>query len=496
MPGSLGDLPAVLLLGGRGSGKTSLLRHLETWGRAAPVAGLDLAAMAQGDKTLFDALAELAYQLQARKDTVPPLGFPSFSVLLLAAAAAVSTRDREAAVAQMQTLLQGTAQQEYSYESLQPLLDGVAAVTGGLLPGWVTQIIPIIRGTQRVRAKVLLNRRIARAARDVGGPRAGADFLVGVNHLFRGYPEQQKEAQRLLFEAFLADLRAAYEKRNGHRRRTAHCLVLLDNADSELGETILELLLDARGGVGGRPARTDPLLVVAAARRPPEALVREEQRLPALPDYGQSWSADGERFTPVRVGRLHAGRLRDLARAEVDEHAGAVLAALPEGTLQPAADNASYWLGWIVHSATRGQPAATGAVLDAVTRFPPGTSWADRTQRWPGLPAASDAADSRTARQSASGEDGARGHRPVTVADAILDLLHADLDASLRQVLPRAAAALTQGQAEAAEGLWQGVAPAVRGRFEDDGDMISHPVVRFLLLRHLDAADGTRGPGS
>lgn len=485
--GPLAELPAVVLLGPRGSGKTSLLRHIETWGAAVPLASLDLTAMEQGDKTLFDALADVAYQLQARKDGLPPLVFRSFTVVLLAAVAEVNTRDRAAALAQMRQWLESTARQNYSFESLQGLLDAVARVTGGVLPGWVTQwitqIVPVLRGGQRIRAKMLGSRTAARAARDVGGPRAGADFLVGVNRLFRGHPVEQREAQRLLFEAFLADLRAEYQHRSGDRRRTVHCLVLLDNADGELGESLLHLLLDARGGDHGRPARTDPLLVVATSRRPPEVLIREERHLPAAPDYAASWAAGAEHFQPVPVGRLHVGWLRDLDRGEVEEHAEAVLAALPEGARQPEADNAGYWLGWIVHGLTRGQPSATGAVLDALGRFPAGTPWDERLRRWPALSA-----------PSQPGDGG--GRRAANVADATLDHLLADCDAGLRRVLPRAAAALTQGQAEAAPALWRHVAPALRRRFEDDGQVVYQPVVRFLLLRRLDAAGAADGPGS
>jgi hypothetical protein len=471
----------VVLLGPRGSGKTTLLRHLETWGRAAPLGRLDMAAMDRTGRTLFDALSDLAYQLQARKDDVPPLGFPSFAVLLLAAGAAVSTRDRPAAVAQMQALLQGTARQEFSFESLQPLLDAAAALTGGLLPAWATQIVPIIRSSQRLQARVRLGRRIARASQDVGGPRAGADFLVSVNQLFHGYPEQQREAERLLMEAFLADLRAAYEHRSGHGRRTTHCLILLDDTDSGLGDTFLQLLLNARAGGPARPGRPDPLLVLATARRPPEALAREERRLAAPPDPAASWAADGERFTPVPVGRLHAGVLRDLTRAEVEGHAKQILGALPDGAVQPGADTPSYWLGWAVHAVTRGQPAATGAVLDALSRFPAGTPWDERIQGWPAMPA-SDIAEARAGRRT-------------TVADAVLDWLLADFAPGLRSVVPRAAAALTQGQAEAAQDLWRGVPTALVRQFEDRGQQVHHPLVRFLLLRALDASTAD-GPGS
>lgn len=432
--------------------------------------------MEQGDKTLFDVLAELAYQLAARKES-PRIDFSSFSVLLLAAAAEIDTRDRHTAVAQMRDHLQALDQGDYSLQSVQPLIDSVTAIADGGLPGWATQIIPVIRGTQRLEARIRIGRRVARVANDTGGPRVGADFLVGVNRLFHGHPQQRREAEHLLLRAFIADLRAAYERRPGSRRRTAHCLVLLDNADSALGDAFLQLLLDSRSGIPGRPGGADPLLVVTTARRPPHVLVREEQRLSVQPDYRQSWEGGAEHFSPVPVGRLCAGLLRDLDRAEVEEHAASTVAELPDGI--PGPDNVSYWLGWITHSVSRGHPAVTSAVLDAVARFPAGTPWSERIQRWPSLHVSTDGQG-----------------RSATVADATLDLLLADHEEDLHTVLPRAAAAHTQGHAEAADDLWHDVEPALLRRFEDEGREVFHPAVRFLLLRRLDQDGGSDGPGS
>jgi hypothetical protein len=137
-----------------------------------------------------------------------------------------------------------------------------------------------------------------------------------------------------------------------------------------------------------------------------------------------------------------------------------------------------------VYAATRGQPAATGAVLDALSRFPAGTPWDERVQGWPALPAA----------VAASSAEAREGRHP-TVADTVLDWLLADCSAGLRAVLPRTAAAQSQGQAEAAAGLWRGVPTALVRQFEDAGRIVHHPVVRFLLLRQLEAGTGD-GPGT
>jgi hypothetical protein len=476
-PGSgLRTPPALLLLGPRGSGKTSLLRHLGHWGQKHPLASVDLAAPTSDgqSKSFFDALTELVFQLQEVKEGCPPLVFPSFSVLLMAVVTGVSTQSRMRAVEEMRAALQPDGQQEYAYENLQPLIQGFAAVIGGL-PAWVTQVIPVVRGSQRIRASIEIRRRVAQAARDAGHRHAPMDFLVQVNRLFNGESVQRDEAEKLLLRAFLADLHAAYTGRRGNsRRRTTHCLVLLDNAEYEAGDRLLKLLLESRAA----PPHADPLLVVATARNAPETLARQEEGMqPDVLDYRRRSWPEATVFRPVQVRGLQAGWLRDLSREEVMNHAAVVLKALPEGAAQPQVRDQAEWLAWVVHGATRGQPAATGAVLEILGRFPADTDWDTRIRRCLALPQAVRGPGSE-----------------LTAADDVLDLLLTGLEPGIRTVLPRAAAALTPDQAEAAQRLWPN--NAMRHWYEELGPVVSHPVVRFLLLRRLDAAPETPEAGS
>ncbi|WP_202233516.1 hypothetical protein [Actinacidiphila reveromycinica] len=467
-PGVLVPLPAVLLLGPRGSGKTTTLAVVEEWARAHPFAGLDLEAMRRSGATVFDALVELAFQLQEGKEGFRPLHFPSFTLLLMALRAAVTTEDRDRAIREMGGVLASATRQGYDLESLEPFIEGVATAIGGLPVGWIAQILPGIRAAQRLRARVRLNKRIDRAAAAVGAPRAGAGFLVGANRLFHGNPVQRRRVERMLYAAFRADLVAAYTHRHNHDRRTSACLVTLDNVDTELGDALLELVLGARDGPG---AGLDPLLVVAAARRPPGELIGAGGG--PVPASGDTAGWTGGAFAPVPAGRLHVGRLRDLDAGEVEAHAKRLIRALPDED-QPSVARASAWLGWNVYTATRGQPAATGALLDALARFPAATPWEERLERWPEIPA-----------RPAPGrdDDGA----PPTVAEAVLDVLLADCDTGLRRVLPRAAAAASHVQAGAAPGLWQGVSGVQQRAFATGGEVAFHPAARYLLLRRLDA---------
>ncbi|MCD9880139.1 hypothetical protein [Streptomyces guryensis] len=466
--------PALLLLGPHGSGKSSLLRHLEHWGQRLPLASADLAAATpEGQsKSFFDALTELVFKLQEVKDDYPPLVFPSFSVLLMAVVTGVSTQSRERAVQEMRAAFEPNGQQEYAYEKLQPLIQGVATAIGGV-PAWVTQVIPVIRGGQRIRAAVEIRRRVSHAAREAGHNHAAMDFLVRVNRLFNGPSVQRDEAEALLMRAFLADLRAAYTDRRGRRRRTAHCLLLLDNVDHEAGNRLLRLLLESRAA----REHTDPLLVVAGARTRPETLARrEEGTQSAVLDYRTGSWPDETVFQPVRVRGLHVGWLRDLNRDEVLHHAGAVLKALPERARQPETPDQAEWLGWVVHGATRGQPAATGVVLEALGRFPADTDWETRVRQCLALPG------------TVPGLDLA-----LTAADQVLDRLLPHLETALWRALPSTAAALTPDQAEAAPGLLPSL--AARNWYEAVATDVAQPVVRFLLLRLLDAAPGDPGAG-
>jgi hypothetical protein len=94
----------------------------------------------------------------------------------------------------------------------------------------------------------------------------------------------RRDVWRALCAAFLADLREGFDHASlWHDKRTANCLLLLDNADAPIGVEFLETLAECR-----RMAmdETDPLLVVAAQRtrpklRPPvgQAIGAAEQRL-------------------------------------------------------------------------------------------------------------------------------------------------------------------------------------------------------------------------
>ncbi|MFE1955723.1 ATP-binding protein [Streptomyces sp. NPDC059524] len=477
-PGPLRPLPVLVLLGERGSGKSTLTAHLRGWARRVPIAALDLEPIGERGGTRIDVLTELAFQLSARHDDLPQLSFPALGSLLAAVGTAVDARSRERAVRDMAEALREGRAREYAYEDLLGIADTAAQAAG--LPGWTSAVVPLVQGGLRSWRGLKLRRRFAETSGTAPGRGGTADFLVGVNRLYNGYPAQREEAERVLLDAFLADLRGAYASSRADRLRTTHCLALLDNADSPVGEAFLQLLLDARE----RARRPDPLLVVATARRRPEALVRAETGSGRRPDYGDSWPQQGE-FAPLDAGPLRAGRLRNLTRREVEEQAAATVDTLPAGSVLPRADNAVQWLGWIVHELTRGHPAGTARVLDVLRRMPAGLPWDERV------------------RQCLAPADGSVRPEPVlTAGPDLLDRLLRDCSGQLLRVLPRAAATLTLGRAETCEPLWENQESVLRefvNLSADDLRTVREPeeglpalprLTRFLLLRRLDGAAG------
>ncbi|MGW1376648.1 ATP-binding protein [Streptomyces sp. NPDC002446] len=484
-PGSRPELPATLLLGPRGSGKTTVLRHLADWGRRAPVARLDLAALGQEGRKPIDVLAALVFQLNEEKKDFARLWFPAFGLLAIAVAARVDAADRDAAVRQMEEALVGPPSSRT--EVINQLATYAATVLGA--PTAVTAALPLLPEWRRHWARLRVRWQLARIRRRSRGAGSVDGFLIDLNQRYGDREEAERQrAEAVLFDAFLDDLRRAYGSRGGDKRRTTQCLVLLDNVDSPLGNDFLKALLDARRKSGV----PDPLLVLATAGSYPEALESfafgGPRRPGALPGR---WPAEEEGFVPERVVKgLVVGRLRDLARHEVEQQAEEVLRSAGRRAPVPAADNGVQWLGWVVHELTRGHPAGTALLLAALLEYPAETAWEERL---------------RQALQPSS-----------DLVDALLErLLPIGASEELTQALAHAAAAADLAQTQAGRVLWDESSARVQEEFNDfcadvlrtmhldsedeeaDGRTETpHPLLRFLLLRRLAAIAEDGPPGT
>lgn len=483
-PGSRPELPATLLLGPRGSGKTTVLRHLADWGRRAPVARLDLAALGQEGRKPIDVLAALVFQLNEKKKDFARLRFPAFGLLTIAVAARMDAADRDAAVRQMEEALIGPPSSRT--EVINQLATYAATVLGA--PTAVTAALPLLPEWRRHWVRLRVRWRLARIGRRSRDAGSVDGFLIDLNQRYGDREEAERQrAEAVLFDAFLDDLRRAYGSRGGDKRRTTQCLVLLDNVDSPLGNDFLKALLDARRKDGV----PDPLLVLATAGSYPAALESfafgGPRRPGALPGR---WPAEAEGFVPERVVKgLVVGRLRDLVRHEVEQQAEEVLRSAGRRAPVPAVDNGVQWLGWVVHELTRGHPAGTALLLAALLERPAETPWEERL---------------RQVLQPSSG-----------LVDTLLErLLPIGASAELTQALAHAAAAADLAQAQAGRVLWDESSARVQEEFHDfcadvlrtmhldsqdeetDGRTETpHPLLRFLLLRRLAAVpeDGPSG---
>ncbi|MBA0051874.1 ATP-binding protein [Streptomyces sp. AJS327] len=479
------ELPATLLLGPRGSGKTTLLRHLAEWADRVPVSRLDLAALGQQGGKPLDALAQIVFDLNTPKKAVPQLTFPSFGLLVTAAVTRVSARDRDTAVTEMRAALAGPDSGRST--TLNRLAESVATAAGA--PELVTAALPLLPEWQLGWARFRTRRRLARIRR--GAPHLAPDaFLLRLNQLY-GEAEgaERARAEAVLVDAFLDDLRRAYTSRSGNRRRTTRCLLLLDNADSPLGNALLEILLAGRE----KADEPDPLLILATAGSYPR-LLRGSGFRAAVRSGRQlgGWSAQQDAFTPEELGRgLHAGELCDLNGSEVERQVGELVRAVGLGVPKPhRVENVVRWLGRTVHEVTRGHPAATAAVLDALADHEDSTPWEDRLRRV--------------------------FSPSYGLVDQLLErLLPHDLSGRLRERLPLAAAPADLAQARTASGLWGGAPEAVLREFDEfradplrtlrtavtprDGAGRTdppHPVLRLLLLRRLAALPAPPGGGT
>lgn len=339
-------LPVIVLVGPRGSGKTSTLAWLGYLGSHRPHAYYDFGSAAP--RRPHEVAGRLAYGLSYRFPRQAALLFPRLTLGLVVVDPGLSldANDAKRAKAQLRQALHGPRQPNAA-------ADHVAGVAGLLqdlnvlrIPG-VNLLASLIRQPPRVPLSV--SRRTG--LNWYAGPHSPLHELVALNQLAKSPADADRAAvDRRLCEAFLADLRGEYAR----RRRDRNSVVLLDNIDADGGREFLDLLLQLRDAAG----RSDPLLVVAGAWdvgripgpfAPGPAGVRI--RPPEQATYAD-WRATVPQPPPDGSWRWYCVRLRDLTGAEVAQLGAPVAARLPEA---PA----------LVHRLTRGHPWSVDRLLGA-----------------------------------------------------------------------------------------------------------------------------------
>ncbi|MEW2396649.1 hypothetical protein [Streptomyces sp. NPDC046862] len=276
------DLPVVLLTGGPGMGKGRLLRTVrDRFATKVPVIHLDCGSPLYGDRAqpepgarseATEVLVEVARRLSVWQGTGGSFAFPRLFTGLAVIATGVADGTPEAVATEIERyeglaqkqripglrtgdfwrgVLRGTIRNLLTTLSGQELDPYSAAVSNALLDAIFERVAP--------RGRAELERIYGAYPGAAGQPRHGlrnlaADFQAG--------GAAREDAESFLFRALREDLEAAYASLSGYMRRVGRPGLLLDHAESPLGERLLRAVLaDRRGG------QRDRVVIVGTARR-------------------------------------------------------------------------------------------------------------------------------------------------------------------------------------------------------------------------------------
>ncbi|WP_159037296.1 hypothetical protein [Streptomyces specialis] len=352
------ELPLIVLLGRRGSGKTATLNWLGWIASTRPHAAYDFASDAP--RRPHEVAARLAFGLSYRHRNQPPIRFPRLTLGLIVVRMGLSFE------------LGGSDPRDELRQALRQIRKDGAGENGPVLPEVVallqdlnllqfpgaTLLLSLVRsGLPRLPVGLLWRTGLAwYGARQ---EYVGLDALVALNRLHQSETHGDRAAvDRTLCEAFVADLRAHYARYDRDRA----CVLLLDNIDRNRGRQFLDLLVDIREHATTPDGREefDPLLVVATASdsgRVPGTFDPASRglRLTAPEDASYAaWERARPRPAVDPAWRWYPVVLRDLTADEVGKLAESVprLAGAPP----------------LVHRLTYGHPWSVRRLHDVVRR--------------------------------------------------------------------------------------------------------------------------------
>ncbi|MFG3495569.1 hypothetical protein [Streptomyces sp. NPDC047928] len=287
------DPPVTVFVGGRGMGKTALLKQIRNAYRGGtPLALLDCAHIeapvdhGPGWNQVTGALAELAVQLSPRVLAAKPVEFPRLS-LGLAAVASISwsREDDERARRDLQRL--------------GPVLSTVDE-TKGAAGTWVTKVLAKLASTAAETttplAGLLAEATVETVLEEVFGRyqrrseawygayrNGGGNGKIGLHQLAVDFSQggrRRADAEGFLVGALVEDLRRAYVGLARRGTRRGRPVVLLDNAHLPLGRRLIEPVLRERND-----GRRDQVVIIASSRHRDHEGMRRATRL-RLPEVG------------------------------------------------------------------------------------------------------------------------------------------------------------------------------------------------------------------
>lgn len=457
--------PIVVFTGGRGNGKSALLKELaDRMDQQIPHASIDCEQA--GHTTTSELLSGLTFELNLQRGRYRRLTFPRFWVGHIAISEKLKSTDPDSACRQ----IEGTLRRHGRSDQLRTFLESNAPVnvqfTGDGANSVQAQNIngPVIfyggsRGrvqdARRSREGVLKGLSRPWRRLDLEGGRRwyghqgrglrhdSGHVLVNLNRIAGSHDvDDQREADVLLWEAFLADLRENFGRWKA-ASWSLNCVILFDNADSPRGRRFQEGLIEARRR---HPAQPDPLTVVATSRS----------------------SVD----TPVFVERAsyadHLERDRDVYPVMLPDLTKHDVVAMLEG-LDLTWGN-PWKLASEVHTFTRGHTGSTRIVLDTLQNSPEPVDLRAVLD----TAAGSGTVEDELVRQLLPGLDG------VVFDDLVTCSAARDLGQALRMSVD--SGLLGSNSRQRSKELF---APDLWVPTESDGPVELRPVLRRLLLRKL-----------
>jgi len=366
--------PILVVEGFQGVGKTSLLSGLAVrLDQQVPYAQLDLEANKQ--VSVPQLLSALAFELSRKCPRYGALQFPRFIVGQLVMNLDLDLTDRTRARRQVIAELRRYRRFDDAIEVLQDMAGGVLDIMGRSFGLPIEPPDGLLRYTVKWITDHALGQQIVLGPfqewyrhRDLGLSRDPIDVLIELKS--RATHTENEDNQQwiddLFWSAFLADLRAAFTGGRRAYERSLNCVVLLDNADTDLGRRFLHQLDRARSERAvSEQDDADPMTVVATSRGAlladvPHAHVAEAPD-PEQVTVGSEQVPPGQLAHPTGWSRWLRHRLPDLTEDEVG---------------RTITDRALLWgdnrrLARLVYQLTGGHPASTRLMLDTVARLDP-----------------------------------------------------------------------------------------------------------------------------